>query len=312
MHSVDLEFFMAVNQAASFAGAASKLNTVQSNVTSRIKKLETELGVALFERHSRGVKLTAAGEQLLPFAMEIGQLLREARLKVSASDMPRGPLAIGAMETTTAFRLSGRLAGFTTLHPEIDLTLRTGTTAALVDQVLHQQLEGAFVCGPIAQTRLRSKVAFREELAVVAAADTATLEPFVAQGQANIFVFRHGCAYRQRLEHLLTRRGIAIARTLEYGSIDAMLACVSAGMGITLLPVDLLNSYSDKYRFSIIRLPKDEAQVETLFIHRARAHTSAALAAFLKTFEIDADADQMADTKPRQAEVVSLRVNDRR
>lgn len=145
MRSTDLEFFMAVNQASSIAGAASMLNTVQSNVTSRIKRLENELGVALFERHSRGVKLTPAGEQLLPFAIEIGQLLREARLTVSASDAPRGPLAIGAMETTTAFRLGGTLAAFASGYPDVDLTLRTGPTAELVEQVLHQQLEGAFV-----------------------------------------------------------------------------------------------------------------------------------------------------------------------
>jgi len=285
MQSADLEFFLAVHQASSIAGAAAKLNTVQSNVTSRIKRLENELGVVLFERHSRGVTLTPAGQQLLPFAIEIGQLLREARLTVSASDAARGPLAIGAMETTTALRLGGKLADFATHHPDIDLTLRTGTTAWLVDQVLHQQLEGAFVCGPIAHTRLRSKAVFHEELAVVAATATTTLDAFVADGHANIFVFRNGCSYRHRLEQLLTRRGIAIARTLEYGSIDAMLACVSAGMGITLLPVDLLNTYSDKYRFSVIRLPKEEAMVETVFVHRARAHVPAALTAFLGVIE---------------------------
>lgn len=293
MNSADLEFFLAVTQASSFAGAASKLNTVQSNVTSHIKKLEHELGVALFERHSRGVKLTAAGEQLLPFATEIGQLLRDARLTVSASDAPRGPLAIGAMETTTAFRLGGKLAAYATRYPEVDLTLRTGTTAWLVEQVMQQQLEGAFVCGPVAHTRLKSKAAFREELAVVASPDVATLDPFMARGHANIFVFRHGCSYRQRLEQLLTRRGIAIARTLEYGSIDAMLACVAAGMGITLLPVDLLGSYRNKYRFSVIRLPADEALVETVFVHRARAYTSAALTAFLETIEQGPTVDQM-------------------
>lgn len=293
MHSADLEFFVAVNEASSIAGAASKLNTVQSNVTSRIKKLENELGVALFERHSRGVKLTAAGEQLLPFAIEVGQLLREARATVSAPDAPRGPLAIGAMETTTAFRLGDTLAAFATRHPEVDLTLRTGTTAGLVEQVVQQQLEGAFVCGPIAHTRLRSKVVFHEELAVVAAPGDVTLDSFIAQGQANIFVFRHGCSYRQRLEHLLARRSIAIARTMEYGSLDAMLACVSAGMGITLLPLDLLKSYREKYRFSVIRLPADEAQVETLFVYRARAHTSAALTAFLNIMEAGRSAEPL-------------------
>lgn len=72
---------------------------------------------------------------------------------------------------------------------------------------------------------------------------------------------------------------------MEYGSIDAMLACVSAGMGITLLPVDLLKSYSQTYSFSVIRLPEEEALVETVFVHRARAYTSAALTAFLSVVE---------------------------
>ncbi|MFN3402013.1 MAG: LysR substrate-binding domain-containing protein, partial [Ferrovibrio sp.] len=110
----------------------------------------------------------------------------------------------------------------------------------------------------------------------------------------NIFVFRNGCSYRQRLETLLARRGIAIARTLEYGSIEAMLACVSAGMGITLLPVDLLNGYRDKYRFAMIRLPPEEGQVETVFIHRARAHMSAALGAFLQAIETSSSLPQSA------------------
>lgn len=285
MNSTDLEFFMAVNQAASIAGAAARLNTVQSNVTSRIKRLETELGVTLFDRHSRGVKLTQAGEQLLPFAVEIGQLLREARLTVATPDKPRGPLAIGAMESTTAFRLGGTLAAFSGRYPDIDLALRTGTTSWLVDQVLQQELDGAFVCGPIAHTRLKTKVMFHEELAVVAGAETPMLDHFTAQGHANIFVFRNGCSYRHRLEQLLTRRRIAIARTMEYGSIDAMLACVSAGMGITLLPVDLLDTYRHTYRFSVIRLPAEEAMVETVFVHRARAYTSPTLNAFLELLD---------------------------
>lgn len=301
MNSTDLEFFMAVNQAASIAGAAARLNTVQSNVTSRIKRLETELGVTLFDRHSRGVKLTQAGEQLLPFAVEIGQLLREARLTVAAPDMPRGPLAIGAMESTTAFRLGGMLAAFSGRYPDIDLSLRTGTTAWLVDQVLQQDLDGAFVCGPIAHTRLKTKVMFHEELAVVAGADTPMLDQFIAQGHANIFVFRNGCSYRHRLEQLLTRRRIAIARTMEYGSIDAMLACVSAGMGITLLPVDLLDTYRHSYRFSVIRLPAEEAMVETLFIHRARAYTSPTLTAFLELLDAAPSTGRMV--KPALAAV---------
>lgn len=281
MHSADLEFFLAVSREASIGGAAARLNTAQSNVTNRIKKLEADLGVILFERHSRGVKLTSAGERLLPFASEIGRLLREARFSVTVSDAPRGPLLIGAMETTMALRLSGRLVSFSRRYPDVDLTLRTGTTTELVERVLHQELEGAYVCGPVAHPRLVARHAFREDLVVVAGPEVASLDRVADRGHADIYVFRRGCSYRQRLEHLLARRGIAVARTLEYGSLDAILACVSAGMGLTLLPLDLLKAHGGTHRFSLLQLPVEEARVETVFIRRAQVYVSPALTAFL-------------------------------
>jgi DNA-binding transcriptional LysR family regulator len=284
MQSADLEFFAAVSRAASIGGAAAKLNTVQSNVTNRIKKLEIDLGVTLFERHSRGVKLTSAGERLLPFATEIGRLLREARFSVLASDSPQGPLAIGAMETTTALRIGDRLADFSANYPNVDLSLRTGTTAELVEQVLQQQLEGAFVCGPIAHTRLVARLAFLENLVLIAGPDCASLDVLTERGQTNILVLRRGCSYRQRLTQILARRGIAVARTMEYGSIDALVACASAGMGVTLLPVDLIEFYRKKYLMSVIELPEDEARAETVFIRRAQAFVSPALTAFFNSF----------------------------
>lgn len=286
MQSADLEFFIAVSREASIGGAATRLNTAQSNVTNRIKKLEADLGVILFERHSRGVKLTAAGERLLPFAAEVSRLLREARMSVTASDRPRGPLQIGAMETTMALRLSERLVNFSSLHPDVDLTLRTGTSAELTEQVLQQELEGAYVCGPVAHPRLVARRAFLEELAVLAGPDVRSLDVFVERGQANIFVFRRGCSYRQRLEQLLARRNIAVGRTLEYGSLDAILACVSAGMGLTLLPVDLVASHARSHALSILSLPEEEGKVETLFIRRAQVYVSPALTAFLDVAQL--------------------------
>ncbi len=288
MNSADLDFFLAVSREASIGGAAARLNTAQSNVTNRIKKLEADLGVILFERHSRGVKLTGAGERLLPFASEVGRLLGEARRAVAASDVPGGPLLIGAMETTMALRLSDRLVTFSRRCPEVDLTLRTGTTAELVEQVLRQELEGAYVCGPLAHPRLVARSAFLEELAVVAGPDVASLDLIAERGHANIYVFRRGCSYRQRLEQLLARRGIAVARTLEYGSLDAILACVSAGMGVTLLPLDLLKAHGGAHPFRVLRLPREEARVETLFIRRAQVYVSPALSAFLKAMEAPA------------------------
>ncbi len=79
MDAADLRFFEAVARFGGMNRAAAELNTVQSNVTDRIRLLEGKLGATPFERHGRGVTLTAAGRRLLPDAIQAGSLLDEAR-----------------------------------------------------------------------------------------------------------------------------------------------------------------------------------------------------------------------------------------
>ena len=69
MDTADLKVFEAVARNGGMNRAAAELHTVQSNVTARIRALEAKLGCPLFERHSRGVALTQAGERLLPYAL---------------------------------------------------------------------------------------------------------------------------------------------------------------------------------------------------------------------------------------------------
>ena len=78
MDAADLKFFEQVAQSGGMSRAAVKLNTVQSNVTRRIRALESELNVSLFNRTGRGVSLTSAGERLLPFAIRVARLIDEA------------------------------------------------------------------------------------------------------------------------------------------------------------------------------------------------------------------------------------------
>ncbi len=281
MGSDDLAVFLAVAEAGSIGRAAERLHVVQSAVTTRVRKLEAGLGTLLFRRHARGVGLTAAGEALLPFARQIATLLTEARYAATDTGTPRGRLVIGAMETTAALRLGTMLAGFTAAHPEVELTLRTGTTAEMVAAVLRQDLEAALVCGPLTHPRLTTQPLFRERLAVVAAPGMADLRAATASGQARILVLRRGCAYRQRLEDLLVRRGVSVVQVLEYGTHDAILACVSAGMGLTLLPEALLQQWAPRHAVSILALPGPEGDADTVLVRRAQSHVSSAMRAFL-------------------------------
>jgi DNA-binding transcriptional LysR family regulator len=235
----------------------------------------------LFERHSRGVALTPAGQRLLPYARRVAWLLADAARAARDDGEPRGPLTIGSLETTVALRLSPLIASYAATCPEVDLALRPGTTAELIEAVLDRRLEGAFVCGPVAHPSLVEQVMFEEELALLAAPGLTSIETATQGGIARIVVLRAGCSYRQRLEALLARRGIAVPRLLEFGTLEAIFGCVAAGLGITLLPRALVGPVWQSGRVSLHRLPAAEALVTTVFIHRRESHLSTALRVFL-------------------------------
>lgn len=294
MDAADLRVFEAVARHGVMNRAAAELNTVQSNVTARIRALEETLGAALFRRHSRGVALTEAGMRLLPYAARVRQLLAEARRAVADDGTPAGPLAIGSLESTAAFRLSPMLARFAASHPRVDLALRTGTTAEMVEAVLDRRVAGAFVCGPVRHPDLDAEAMLDEELALASAPSLRSLDALARLPAVKIVVLRAGCSYRQRLEEALARRGVIAPRILEFGTLDAILGCVAAGIGVTLLPRGLLAPAHRDGRIALHALAPDEARVETLFVRRADAPVGSALAAFLATARAAFDAGAAA------------------
>nr|WP_281417287.1 LysR family transcriptional regulator [Plastoroseomonas hellenica] len=271
----------AVARHGSMNRAAAELHTVQSNVTARIRALEEELGTRLFERNSRGVVLTAAGQRLLPYAIRLGTLLREAQEAARDDGTPRGHLRIGALETTAALRLPPLLSAYARACPEVGLAVTTGTSAALIADVLDYRLDGAFVAGPVQHPDLVEDTVFREELMLVTAAGCRGIEDLDRQRALKIIVFRRGCSYRQRLEALLARRGIQTAQPLEFGSLEAILGCVAAGIGVTMLPRAVVQPAVSEGRVAAHALPPAQARADTVFIRRRESQPTSALTALL-------------------------------
>jgi len=282
MDAADLKFFAAVAKAGGMNRAASKLNTVQSNVTARVRTLEEELGVALFHRGHNGVTLTSAGERLLPYAMKVTHLLDEARRAVKDDGEPRGRLTIGSMETNAALRLLPVLAAYSESYPDVDLVLRSGTTYELIAQVLDHTVEGAFVCGPVNHQDLVEEVFYCEELVIMAPRTVRSLDDVTRKGDVKIVVHYRGCAYRQILENILIKRGVVGIRHLEFGTLETIYRSVGAGLGITLLPRSLIGSIWRDNAVSVHELPETESRITTVFVHRQDALMSSALKEFLK------------------------------
>ena len=208
MELTDLVTFSAVARSGGITRAADELNTVQSNVTQRIKALEAEIGTALFERHSRGMTLTGAGRRLLPYAQRMAALAREAVLAARDDGEPKGPLAIGSMETTAAVRLPLMLAEFHRRFPAVRLTLRTAPTADLVAAVLD-------------------------------------------------------------------------------GTLDGMIGCVAADMGVTLLPRAVVERSDLRESIRLHALDASGSRVDTLFVTRRSAHQYSALSGFVSCLTAD-------------------------
>jgi LysR family transcriptional regulator, cell division regulator len=281
MDADDLRVLEAVAKYGSMNRAAAGLNTVQSNVTARIRLLEEDLGVPLFRRHSRGVEPTEAGRRLIPYAARVRQLLQEANAAAREDGIPKGTLRLGTLETTAALRLPPVLAAYAQAYPTVGLVVNTGTTCDLLSSVIEHRLDGAFVTGPIRHADLIEEVMFREELVLVTARSVNAVSDLTAIRDLKVIVFRVGCSYRQRLETILREMGIQLAQAVEFGSLDAIIGCVAAGIGVTLLPKAVVTKAWQDGLVTVHALPTEQTQVDTVFIRRRDTYATSALTTFL-------------------------------
>jgi DNA-binding transcriptional LysR family regulator len=264
-----LRIFTTVVRAGGVTRAAERLNRVQSNVTTRIRQLEGELGVALFVREGKRLHLAPAGQVLLGYADRLLALADEARTAVQ-DQQPRGLLRLGAMESTAAVRLPGPLSEYHRRYPDVTIELRTGNPHLLARAILAGDLDAALVAEPIADAPFEKAAAFEEELVIVAPADH---PPIGKKGVAprTMIAFEHGCPHRKRLEHWYAARGEMPERTIELGSYHAMLGCIAAGMGAALLPKSVLTTFPESRRLSVHALPAGENRAKTVLIWRKGA-----------------------------------------
>jgi DNA-binding transcriptional LysR family regulator len=107
------------------------------------------------------------------------------------------------------------------------------------------------------------------------------VDDIFARPEVKIIVFRAGCSYRQRLENLLTARGVVATRILQFATLEGILGCVGADVGLTLLPKGIVAAARDQGRIAVHEIAPDDAWVDTVFIRRPNVYASSALTAFL-------------------------------
>jgi len=280
MDLTELRIFKAVAEQGGILRAASTLNRVQSNVTTRVKRLEARLGTRLFNREGRRLVLSAEGKILLDYAERLLRLSSEAQAAVKGR-APHGALKVGALESTAATRLPQVLARFHKAHPAVRLELVTGTTAALAARVMRGELDAAFIAEPFSARNLEAEPAFTEELVLITPKSHPRVTTPKDLRDSTILAFASGCAYRRRLESWLGRSSMVAERVMEYGSYHAIVACAAAGSGIAVVPRSVLRASGMEGQLAVHALPPKIANARTLLVWR-RGHQSAALEALRK------------------------------
>ncbi|WP_405854533.1 LysR family transcriptional regulator [Streptomyces sp. NBC_00090] len=230
--------FEKVADVLSFTRAAADLGYAQSSVTGQIRSLESSLGVELFERLGSRIRLTEAGERLLPYARRMTELAEEARTAVASAAEPSGTIAVGTMESLTSYRLPPLLEYFHHRYPKVRLTLRP-TLGDATRQALRQgTYDVGFLMEPDTEHEgLESEVLAPEPLVLVAgpghplAGRTGLTSADLAA--ARLVGTEPGCPYRDLFEEELREWAPPF---MEFGTIEATKRGVASGLGVALLP----------------------------------------------------------------------------
>lgn len=284
MNSNDLKIFEAAATLGSFTKAAEATFTVQSNVTARIKNLEDEFGAELFRRVSRKVVLTEAGETLLQYAKKIGRLLDDAKSDIQSADKIGGTIRIGCIETTMALKVPEIIKGFVELYPNVELEFYSSILSALISDVVSYNLDAAFVAAPINTPGLQQLIVRDEQLVIIAGGDVDKLSLVLKQEPLKIVVFEQGCFFRARLETWLGSKGILRYKSTVINSIEGIINFVEAGLGISILPAEVVNQYYSNRNIKTFPLNKELATMTTVLIYRNDEAPSKALNVFLDQY----------------------------
>jgi len=272
MDLTQLEMFNAVARTGSITQAAQQVHRVPSNLTTRIRQLEADLGVDLFIRENQRLRLSPAGHSFLHYSQQILALVDEAR-SVVAGDEPQGLFSLGALESTAAVRIPVTLADYNQRYPRIQFDLATGPSGTMIDGVIDGRLSAAFVDGPVMHPGLEGIPVYREEMMLVAPAGHPPVTRAAEVNGMSIYAFRANCSYRRHFESWFQADHATPGKIHEMESYHGMLACVIAGAGLALMPRSMLESMPGHHQVSAWPLAENWRWLTTWLVWRRGAKT---------------------------------------
>ncbi|MCW3048342.1 MAG: hypothetical protein JWO74_2626 [Solirubrobacterales bacterium] len=246
-----LEYFLAVAEERHFTRAAQRVHIVQSGLSASVHALERELGAPLFLRTTRHVELTEEGRALVGEARAVLAAVESARDAVAGvRGLLRGRLSVGTIQALPVIDLPEMLGRFCRCHPDVELSVRQGPAAGLVDEVRNGRLDLAFVTHPVASLRgvAHTQVAAERVLMVCPPGHPLAARKHVrlAELADETFVeFQPDWATRIIVDDAFAAVGIERRIACEVNDVPTLLDLVVHRLGITIVPRVLVVGRTD-------------------------------------------------------------------
>ncbi|WP_348994871.1 LysR family transcriptional regulator [Achromobacter sp. HNDS-1] len=238
MDSRFLQTYVHVVELGSIAQAARHQGLTPATVQQRLRALEADMGSALIARSGRTVKPTAAGTRILERARNVLRDLRDLRSAATESDLPAGPLRLGATPTALTGIMPPVLRTWAARYPHIEIYIEPAPTTLLYSKVLAGELDGALLVHPL--FALPKSCVWRdlrrEPLVLVTPADMAVPDPLAVIAREPYIRYDRSVVGGRMADDYLRARDLRPHVRFELDGIDSIAKLVSEGLGVALLP----------------------------------------------------------------------------
>lgn len=283
-----LAVFNAIADTGSISAAAQRLHVSQPALSREIKDFEARLGVTLFERLPRGMRMTHAGEVLREYAVRLFDISRTAEAAMrEIAEARMGLLSIGASNTIGTYVLPRRLAVFRRLNPDVRITMFIGNTEQISQGVADMRFTLGFIEGPLHVSGLVAEQFQQDGLVPVVAADDELLSKkrlSIADIHGRPLLMREkGSGTRELVAGTLDANGVQPGNVMEFGNTEALKQAAMHGGGIAWLPRISMVNELDAGTLRVLPIKRLTIQRPLSIVRRLNAHVDPTSEAFLKT-----------------------------
>jgi len=281
-----LWIFYNVAKLKGFSSAAESLFLTQPAVSTQIKLLEDSYNIKLFERYGKKIRLTTAGEVLLSYAERIFNLAKKADSVIEdVKKVNSGCLKISASLTMGTYYLPSILSVFKMKYPNIEIQMKVGNSEEVIENILSFNSDLGFIGHIVPIEKLIIAPFVEEELVIIVPsshefANQKTIKLSRLNGQH--FIMREkGSGTREDIENKFKKENISVRVIMELGSNEAIKRAVEAGLGISIISVNIVKREVDAGLIKAIRLGEGKIIRSFYTIYHKDKYLSSIIRTFL-------------------------------